>query len=502
MGRSLTSNHIFNAEKLTKAQFKKKFTDMMKAKGYTSAKADDGEISYALAFSGDRSWVTVLTEESTDTRKEAAGLAKNLGLQVLSAELVDSDFAELTLYEKSGAAVDTIFLGEPYFEEYPEPSPLKWQTLLGIDWTKVEEIQQGDYTFADDALCEFGEVIGCENMLLEFDGVDDDAVRLYFKKAWEKKLTLNAAFKKYFGEILEPLGFVYKVISKRQFFIRVINNEIIQTVTYHKCPVHKIGYNNFFIEYSIYPMYCKTAIRPDSLNEIFANTHGMDIYAYGKTDKNFDLLGWEFIKKVYKTNHDFWADERLDWSIYSDEEAHKLIDDDRKNGGHWTSIRSLQFSPDYLDQLELAVECAKKLILSEFEKMSDLNSLIEYYYENCIFCLESIEFEEFSKFGNHGNISLMPIVAGYNKDITQYVEKAIEQERQKLINKSTFKHYGEDADRLRNRLMEEFKERMDKMLAVHDKILNTPELKERALQMAEEFRQNNLGVLRSYGLKI
>ena len=208
MGRSLTSNHIFNAEKLTKAQFKKKFTDMMKAKGYTSAKADDGELCYALFFSGDRSWVTVLTEESTDTRKEASELAKNLGLQVLSAELVDSDFAELTLYEKSGAAVDTMFLGEPYFEEYPEPSPLKWQTLLNIDWAKVEEIQSKDHTFADDALCEFGEVIGCENMLLEFDGADDGAVRLYFKKAGEKKLTYKTAYNKVFSEVLEPLGFV------------------------------------------------------------------------------------------------------------------------------------------------------------------------------------------------------------------------------------------------------------------------------------------------------
>ncbi len=208
MGRSLTSNHIFNAEKLTKAQFKKKFTDMMKAKGYTTAKADDGELCYALAFSGDRSWVTVLTEESTDKRKEAAGLAKNLGLQVLSVELVDSDFAELTLYEKSGAAADTMFLGEPYFEEYPEPSPLKWQTLLNIDWAKVEEIQSKDHTFADDALCEFGEVIGCENMLLEFDGADDGAVRLYFKKAGEKKLTYKTAYNKVFSEVLEPLGFV------------------------------------------------------------------------------------------------------------------------------------------------------------------------------------------------------------------------------------------------------------------------------------------------------
>ena len=58
MGRAL------NVDKLTKAQFKKRFTDMMKA--------DDAELCYALVFSADRKWVTVLTEESSDTRKEAA----------------------------------------------------------------------------------------------------------------------------------------------------------------------------------------------------------------------------------------------------------------------------------------------------------------------------------------------------------------------------------------------------------------------------------------------
>ena len=66
MGRAL------NVDKLTKAQFKKRFTDMMKAKGCTSAKEDDAELCYALVFSADRSWITVLSEESSDTRKEAA----------------------------------------------------------------------------------------------------------------------------------------------------------------------------------------------------------------------------------------------------------------------------------------------------------------------------------------------------------------------------------------------------------------------------------------------
>ena len=69
-------------------------------------------------------------------------------MQVLDVEPADSDFAELTLFDKNGAPADTMFLGEPYFDEVPEPSPLKWQTILGIDRAKAEKIHQDDYTFA------------------------------------------------------------------------------------------------------------------------------------------------------------------------------------------------------------------------------------------------------------------------------------------------------------------------------------------------------------------
>ena len=41
MGRSHNVNHIFNLDELTKARFKKKFTDMMNDKGYTKAKAEE-----------------------------------------------------------------------------------------------------------------------------------------------------------------------------------------------------------------------------------------------------------------------------------------------------------------------------------------------------------------------------------------------------------------------------------------------------------------------------
>ncbi|MBQ1434164.1 MAG: hypothetical protein IIZ09_13810, partial [Ruminococcus sp.] len=447
------------------------------------------EISYALAFSGDRSWVTVLTEESTDTRKEASELAKNLGLQVLSAELVDSDFAELTLYEKSGAAVDTMFLGEPYFEEYPEPSPLKWQTLLGIDWAKVEEIQSKDRTFAEEALSEFGEVIGCENMLLEFDGADDDAVRLYFKKAGEKKLTLNAAFKKYFGEILEPLGFVYKSIGKRQYYFRLMNNEILQLFTYSIMPSCKVGFKLLDLKYYITPLYRKSIPNIDPKQ---------NYYGIGKLTDLLDECNEKnqgLIKRMISIRNEFWGSTIPDCDKMTEDETKASLE---KHSGRF----DLYFAPDYLDCIELSREYVDALIVPIFESNKTLDQCIEYYYNNHFYNIESIELEDFKEKSNCYNVSLMPIVAGYNKDITKYVEKVIEQEKQKLINKITFKNYGEDAERLRNKLMEEFKERMYKMLAVHDKILNTPELKERALQMAEEFRQNNLEVLRSYGIEI
>ena len=76
MGTSFTTAHIQNAQNLTKAQFKKAFTDMMKAKGYTASDEENAALTYTLAFSLDRKWVTVLTD-STDTLRE--GYVKEYG---------------------------------------------------------------------------------------------------------------------------------------------------------------------------------------------------------------------------------------------------------------------------------------------------------------------------------------------------------------------------------------------------------------------------------------
>lgn len=228
MGRSLTNNHILNADRLTKAQFKKAFTDMMKSKGYTKATEDDAAVSYSLVFTKDRKWVTVTGEDLN-----AAELAKSLSMQVLSVELVDSDFAEIKLHSKDGAE-DTLMLGEPYFDEYPEPNPEAWSTVLGEnDWSKVEEIQSADCTFAEDALAEFAQLIGLgNNVLADAEDMLENAEMLHFKNAKEKKLTFNTAFVKVYGEYFESLGF--KKMKGNNTYVKLIDNEVVLTLSCYK----------------------------------------------------------------------------------------------------------------------------------------------------------------------------------------------------------------------------------------------------------------------------
>lgn len=234
MGLSLTTQHIHNPAALTKAQFKKAFCEYMKSKGYTTATEDTAELTYALVFSKDRRWVTVLSEDETDPRSASAEYAKSLGTYAVMVELVDSDFAELSLFDETGAHIDTLILGESYLEDAaPMGEPSAWQPLMVGSWEQVEAIQNGSYTFAEEAVADFAPVIGMdgENILLDNDSKVDEksAVTLYFKTAKEKKLTLNSAFIKIFGEYLEPLGFVR--LKGHNTFVRLVNGEFLHIIS-------------------------------------------------------------------------------------------------------------------------------------------------------------------------------------------------------------------------------------------------------------------------------
>ena len=285
MGKALNADHIFNPDKLTKAQFKKKFTENIKAKGYTKSNVENASLCYAIAVSADRRWITVIAEDAEKTRSEAEAFAKDFDTQVLSVELTDSGHAEITLFDRSGAA-DTVYLGEDDSDEVHGYDPQLWQDLLGIDPAKIGEIQQDGHTDAEDALNSLGEVIGCENMLLRYNSAFDSSDRLFFKKE-KKKLTIESSFKQVFGEKLIPMGF--KFTGKRSF-VRLVNNEVIQTVSCAKgTPLGTYGLEPGSVKYEIWfaistVYHNEMLLKPDACFSGFETLH--HYYA-----ANFDIYG-------------------------------------------------------------------------------------------------------------------------------------------------------------------------------------------------------------------
>lgn len=256
MGRFSTTVQIKN--KTDRAGFRNLFCDVMKKRGFVPCAEDEAALSYALAFS-EGGWVTLASEDYRDNPKKAQDdlkyLADGLKTSAFSVEVADSDFAILSL--NSG---DTVIVGDGSGYGIEEPSRgnrKHWEPLLAIGkaWEQFTEIVEKDSAFVEDTLSELAVILGISPELIcaECSELSDteNAVQLYFKKAEAKSkpMTLNAAFKKVFGEALEPLGF--KLIkSKYPYFVRVVpGGEIIHVISVQKSfpYLHAIGREGFSI---------------------------------------------------------------------------------------------------------------------------------------------------------------------------------------------------------------------------------------------------------------
>jgi hypothetical protein len=127
-------------------------------------------------------------------------------------------------------------------DDIQAPEKAMWESLMveNATWEKFISVQQGDYTFVEEGLSLLAPLIGVDsnNILMDYDDLcsasekNQNAFYLYFKKANKKTLTFDAAFKKVFGEALEPLGFK-KIKSKHPYFVRVVpGGEIIHIIRY------------------------------------------------------------------------------------------------------------------------------------------------------------------------------------------------------------------------------------------------------------------------------
>ncbi len=237
MGRFGATVHIKN--EVGRTEFMNKFCDFMKKQGFVTCEEDEAEKTCLLAFGC--GWATLANEDYGSNPRQAYDdckqIAKALKTSAFSVEIVNSDFAILTLNDGDKVIVGD---GSGYGIEEPERGSRKsWEYLLaeGRTFEQFSEIVSRNDTFAEETLCSAADILGVERELIcaDYDEImeksdSSDAVMLCFKKAAEKKLSLNAAFKKVFGEALGPLGF--KLIkSKYPYFVKVVSDEIIHYVT-------------------------------------------------------------------------------------------------------------------------------------------------------------------------------------------------------------------------------------------------------------------------------
>lgn len=251
MGNFFTSTQIYNIKQLDREQFISFFCEEMKKNGYVPGNSNESEVSYILRFADDCKWVTITSEDYDEgnqlSQTDTSRLAKMLKTTCINTTVIDSDCAVMEMYNKSGQKDDTLIMGraDDYFgENIPMPSESAWKPFLADDssWEKLCEIvkESDGYVFIEEGLSELASLIGMDEENISFSAdkatVDEQTVFLDFKKAEakkEKRLSLNAAFKQVFGEILEPLGFKL-VKSKYPYYLRVTGEGIIQAVSFAK----------------------------------------------------------------------------------------------------------------------------------------------------------------------------------------------------------------------------------------------------------------------------
>lgn len=291
MGKFFTALHI---KSKCKDQFIKTFTQLMKKDGYVPCSEDEAAISYAAAFS-EGGWVTLSNGDDSvsELTKLSAKIARDMKTSCFTTEEVDSDFAILELHTPNGR-ISRIVVGdgEGYGVEKAPFSADDWKPLFqNGDIEQFLAVIGQNRTFVEDILSELAVVLGIlpEYICADYSELSDaeNAAQLFFKKAAvkAKAISLNAAFKRVFGEALEPLGF--KLIkSKYPYFVRVVpGGEIIHIVSIMQRKYGIGGRKAFDIRCGVATVYRKKLdfnIPPDDfllqhISEIYSRSHPSDL---------------------------------------------------------------------------------------------------------------------------------------------------------------------------------------------------------------------------------
>ncbi len=490
MGRFFTSTQIYNPKQLDRKAFAVSFCKKMKKEGYELCEADCAELSYVLAFADHSNWVTISLEAyeqgNQTSQADTARIARMLGTYCVSTIVIDSDCAMLDLYDDKGKKADTAVMGrtDDYFgDAIPAPAKAVWEQFLsaGSTWEQLTAVMQGSYVFVEDGLTELAPMIGMDSrrILFAFENVNENDANvqfLSFKKAdskQEKKLTLNSTFVKVFGDGLAPLGFVRLKKTKLPFFVRLINGELLQIVTYREKAKRKDGYKTFEVLGGIVSLYRRTIDFTKSPELWLKSNH----YYYSKWDAE---LNNDVKKQAIKMGYSMSENQTI--PVEACEEAFKK------------SIISFVCKTDdnvsLLNGMKNAFDVTAHIMIPIFDQVNTYNSCIDFLYKYYSGWLELAELDEFIENDRYSvSEGLLLILANYRDD-------GIERTKKELSERIPFLGKKEDAEKLKLH----YENKRAEQIAIRNMMLDDPQLNVKVMEELERRKAENIAVLKLHGI--
>lgn len=526
MGRFFSTVQI--KDNMGRTRFINSFCDVMKKRGFVPCSEDEAAMSYLLAFS-DGGWVTLTSEGYADNSKQAYDEAKQIAAEMKTSsfalEVVDSDFAILKLCGISGDS-DTVIVGDGSgygIEDAPKGERECWEPILadGMTWEQLSENWKKDEVFVEDTLCGSAPMLGIEPkyMAADYEELSDKAesdtniVPLYFNKTADgtknKPMTLNAAFNKVFGEGLEPLGFkrLKKIKNKQPYFVRVVGDEILHIITYRQLTSPKLGYKCTEVLGGVVTLYRRNLDFIYSSNE--ATGYLMTVNNFYRSEHHFKtIFNLDVDASVIDSAIQFWCNL---WGRDKNEVVKNDVWGRRKeqipkyettlDAAFGRSCRDFLCKSDdseaMLYGLENAFNVTKSIILAVLDKVTDLDSCVNYFYNTHQYraWMDLCQFDEFITNDRYSTSEgLILIKTGYRDDGVERMEKELAARIPMLGSRAT----QEEIDETRKNY-EDYRARQ---VAFRDEMLDKPELNKRVMEELERCKANNIEMLKSHGIII
>ncbi len=465
MGRFYTVSQLYCPEGI------ERFCEYMKKAGYVTCEADYSQKDYTLLTSENCPWITVWSESygsgEGNAVEDTEWLAKIMNTHSVNIICADSDFVVMQLFGSDGNIADTIFLGRPEPEDsLKEPDWSLWEQFFaeGVSREQFSEKLRADTVFVEEALSDLAPLIRMDREAVlfdpEFDKDKENITRLYFRRAdapVKKKITVNSAFVKVYGDGLAPHGFIRLKKTKRPVFARLVHGDILHLITYQKMSSGVRGHKSILPVGGVFSLYRrKLGIDED----FFMNAHGLldtdlqyfcDDYSEER-GKSYEPIEYFMLSVIghYAAKWGHTAESYMKFQRSFEHAFRRCIVDYRINA---------EDSELTVKDMETAFSVCERIMIPALDRLVTPEACIRYLKKRFRCYLADLD-EYLTNDSFNSSEGLFSIV--YN-------------------------------DRELN---------SPKSDEARDKILNTPELLERALAEAEKVKNMNLEILRSHGLEV